>query len=165
MIRDLTTINGTRYVIERSWIRSPVGCAILHVTKLWLFQGHSFLNLYMHINIYIWYICLIALTISYMTTINGIQNGKKKLISSIKLKRVINSNPLWWSHHIRFPWKLFGMELNHWHMNKTQKALAPSNDLASIARMNKIAILCARIKTYWLCREPYHKISFFCMSS
>ena len=28
---------------------------------------------------------------------------------------------------------LFGMELSHWLMNKKQNALAPSNDLVSIA--------------------------------
>ena len=57
----------------------------------------------------------------------------KNLISSIKLRRVINPNSLWWSRQIRFWRKLFGMELNHWQMNKKQNALAPPNDLAPIA--------------------------------
>ena len=46
---------------------------------------------------------------------------------------------------IRFPRKLLGMWISHWHTNKKQNALAPPNDIASIAWMNKIAILCARI--------------------
>ena len=69
----------------------------------------------------------------------------KNVISSINLERVINPNPLWWSCHIQFPWKLFGVELSHWYIEQEQSALAPLKDLALNAWMNKIAILCAWI--------------------
>ena len=69
----------------------------------------------------------------------------KNMINNIKLKRVINPNPLWWSRPIRFTQKLFGMEISHWNIDQEQHALAPPNDLALNVWMNKIAILCARI--------------------
>ena len=75
----------------------------------------------------------------------------KNLRSGMKLKRLIKPNPLWWSRHVRFTRKLFGMELNHWHINKRQNVFALPNHLASNAWMNKVAILCARIyeKVMW----------------
>ena len=146
MIWDMTTIYGIRYVIERSLVRVPLGCAIFHVITLWLFQGHSFFNLYRYICINI-YICIYILhCFDDLIHDHHQWNPKwpKKLISSINLQRVINPNSLWWSHHIRLPRNIFDMELSHCHMNKKQKALAPPNDLASIVWMNEIAIISNR---------------------
>ena len=105
MIWDMTS-NGTRYVIERSWVRAPPGCANFHLIKCGLFQGYWCVTLYRQIYIYL-YIYL------YICMVHCFDDWK----SSIKLERVINANPLCWSCHIQFPWKLFGMELSHWHID------------------------------------------------
>ena len=137
----MTNIDGTRYVIERSWVRSPSGVCYFPRHECRLIYRH---NIYMHI-----YIALLWRFDTWPPSMES--QMAKNLISSIKLKRVINPNPLWWSRHIWFPWKLYAMELSHWHMNTKQNALAPPNDLASIAWMNKIAILYARIYEKAMC--------------
>ena len=141
-IWDMTIINGTRYVIERSWVRAQLGVCSFPCHKMSTvckdIRSLTFTCRYPeYIYIYICIYC-IALTIWYMTTIMESKLAKKNLISCIKLKRVINPNPLWWSFNIPVPRKLPGREPNHWHMNKKQTTFAPSNDLASITWMNKL---------------------------
>ena len=64
MILDMTTINGTRYVIERSWIRAPPGvCYFPHhkistVSRVFVWplqvQTHTHRYTYVYIYIYIY---------------------------------------------------------------------------------------------------------------
>ena len=130
MIWDMQTINGTRYVIERSWVRAPLGVCYFPRHKI-VIVSRTFVSQPLQAYIYDIYIIYIyaALLWQFDTWSPSIESKMgKKLKSSVKLKSVINPNQLWWSHHIRFPWKIFGMELSHWHMNKKQKALDPPND-------------------------------------
>ena len=52
----MTTINGTRYLIERSWVQAPLEVCYPPRQKIETvsFHGHSFLNLYRHIYRYVY---------------------------------------------------------------------------------------------------------------
>ena len=135
MIWDTTTINGTRYVIERSWVRAPPGVCYFPPHKMSI-VSRPFVSqpLQVYIYIYIYIYTHAALLWQFDTWPPSIESKMaKKLMNNIKLKRAINPNPLWRTRQIRFPRKIFNMGLSLWHMNKKQNALAPPNELALIA--------------------------------
>ena len=114
MIWDMTTINRTWYVIEISLVRDPPGVSYFPSHKKST-VSRTFVRLPLQADTQTYiYIYNIALLWRFDTKPpSRVSKMAKNLISSIKLKRFINPNPLWWSRYIRFPWKLLGMELSH----------------------------------------------------